>query len=366
MPHYQFSDPDIWTDWSWKERFPGSAELRAYFQHVAQKWKLRNDTLFETTVTGAEWDNKAARWTIRTQHGQVFTARFFLPSTGFAAKRYVPNWRGIDTFGGDLIHSSYWPKEEPELKGKKIAVIGTGSTGVQLCQALAPLASEFVLFQRTPNLTLPMRQEIYRDGHQQAISKDKYPAIFEGHKQSYGGLDMTFLPIATFEHSEAQRKETYQRLMADGGFKFWLGTYHDMLFNDEANTDAYNFWRDTVRARISDDGLKEKLAPMVKPHPFGTKRCSLENDFYEMFDRPNVSLVDVNDTPIKEFTFRGIRTSDKEWDFDYIVCATGFDAITGGLLLLNAVGQDDVRLEDKWRNGVKTFMGLCVSGFPNM
>lgn len=366
MPHYQFSDPDIWTDWTWKERFPGSAELRSYFQHVAQKWDIRKDTIFETTVIGAEWDSEVARWTIRTQHGQDFTAKFFLPSTGFAAKRYVPDWKGINTFRGEWIHPSYWPKEEPELSGKKIAVIGTGSTGVQLCQALAPLASELVLFQRTPNLTLPMRQEVYGNGPCQAISKDEYAAIFEEHKQSYGGLDMNFLSTTTFEHNEAQRKETYQRLIDEGGFKFWLGTYHDMLFDDKANTEAYNFWRDTARARISNDRLKEKLAPTLKPHPFGTKRCSLENDFYEMFDNPIVSLVDVNDTPIAEVTSRGIRTSEKEWEFDYIICATGFDALTGGLLLLDAVGQDGVRLEDKWKAGVKTYMGLCVSGFPNM
>ena len=312
------------------------------------------------------WDEVEGKWTIGTKEGTVYKAQFFLPNTGFAAKRHIPDFKGIDSFEGTFIHPSYWPKEEPSLKGKKIAVIGTGSTGVQLCQDLAPLASEFVLFQRTPNLALPMKQVDYAESEEQAISKKDYEALFAGRTSSYGGFDFNFMPVGTFEHDEEQRRKTYQELWDHGDFHFWLATYQDMLFEDKANTEAYSFWRQKVRSRLQSPRLQEKFAPEKKPHAFGCKRISLERGFYELFNRENVHLVDVNETPVVEVTPKGIKTSEKEWEFDYVVCATGFDAITGGILQMNVVGKDGLKLSDKWTGGVKTYMGLCISGFPNM
>jgi cation diffusion facilitator CzcD-associated flavoprotein CzcO len=244
IPHYEFSDPDLFTEWKWSQRFPGSAELRKYFEYVATKWNLIDDTEFSTLVTGAVWDESSARWTIYTKSdtNTVYRCQFFLPNTGFAAKRHIPDWKGIDTFQGTWIHPSYWPKEEPDLRGKKIAVIGTGSTGIQLAQELAPLASEFVLFQRTPNLALPMKQVQYDTHDAQAVPREQYPELFKGRSQSYGGFDFNFLNKNTFDDSEEDRRRTYEDLWSHGDFHYWLATYQDMLSDDRANTEAYEFW----------------------------------------------------------------------------------------------------------------------------
>jgi cation diffusion facilitator CzcD-associated flavoprotein CzcO len=393
IPHYEFSDPDLFTEWKWSQRFPGSAELPDYFQYVAKKWDLVEDTEFSTLVTGAVWDEVSARWTIYTKSdtNTVYRCQFFLPNTGFAAKPHIPDWKGIDSFRGTWIHSSYWPKEEPDLRDKKIAVIGTGSTGIQLVQDLAPLASEFVLFQRTPNLALPMKQVQYDAHDAQAVSREQYQELFKGRSQSCGGFDFNFLNKNTFDDSEEDRRRTYEDLWSHGDFHYWLATYQDMLFDDRANTEAYEFWyvlpiplsvahkglplerankhqhrRDKVRARLPNKSLWEKFAPTKKPHAFGCKRISLENGFYEQFNRPSVHLVDVNETPITEVTPKGIRTSQKGREFDYVVCATGFDAITGGILLMNVQGRKGIRLQDKCKGGVKTFLGLSIGDFPNM
>jgi cation diffusion facilitator CzcD-associated flavoprotein CzcO len=211
VPHYEFSDPNLWTDWNWSQRFPGSAELRSYFQYVAEKWDLHKDSIFNTFINSAAWQDDEGKWLIKSSDGKAFKAQFFLPNTGFAAKRHIPDWDGIDTFKGPWIHPSFWPKQEPDLRGKRIAVIGTGSTGVQLVQDLAPVASEFVLFQRTPNLALPMKQ-IQLTNQEQTIPRDKYKDLFAGRKESFGGFDFNFMGTATFDHSEEERAKTYQDL----------------------------------------------------------------------------------------------------------------------------------------------------------
>lgn len=365
VPHYEFSDPSLWKQWLWKQRFPGSQELREYFSFVADKWDLRKDTEFNMFISKAMFDEENDIWNITSASGKEYKARYFLLNTGFSAKRYTPNWKGIDKFQGTWVHPSYWPKEEPDLRGKKVAVIGTGSTGVQLAQELSKVAGEFVLFQRTPNTALPMKQEEY-EGEEQAIPKDKYADLFAGRCGSFGGFDFNFIPRSTFDDPPEKRREVYEELWKHGDFHFWLATYQDMLFSDEANKEAYNFWKEKVRARVRDPRLQEILAPEIQPHGFGCKRVSLENGYYEIFDQPHVSLVDVNATPVVEVTEHGIKTTEKEWEFDYVVCATGFDAVTGGLLQIDIQGKGGQRLADKWKTGTRTYLGMSVSGFPNM
>lgn len=243
VPHYQFfSDPDLISGWTWSQRFPGFAELRRYFRYVADKWQLDNGTVFSTLVTGATWNSDANNWTIYTNTDTIYKCQFFLPNTGIAAKRHIPDWKGIDDFQGTLVHSSFWPKEDLDLRGKKIAVIGTGSTGVQITQDLAPIASEFVLFQRTPNLALPMGQMDLPVNSTQAAPRSDFEALREDRKQSFGGFDYNFLNKSTFQDTPEERQKTYEELWNHGDFHFWLATYYDMLFEDKANTEAYNFW----------------------------------------------------------------------------------------------------------------------------
>lgn len=365
VPHYEFSDPGLWKDWSWKQRFPGSQELRDYFSFVDDKWDLRRDTEFNMFISQAVFDEQNNLWHVTGSSGKKFVARYLLLNTGFSAKRHIPGWKGIDKFKGTFIHPSYWPKQEPDLRGKKVAVIGTGSTGVQLAQELSQTASEFVLFQRTPNLALPMKQVDFR-GKEQAMPREEYPDLFENRRNSFGGFSFNFIPRSTFEDSPEKRNETYEELWKHGDFHFWLATYQDMLFTKDANKEAYDFWKAKVRRRVQDPRLREILAPETQPHGFGCKRISLENGYYEIFNQPNVSLVDVKSTPVVEVTERGIKTTEKEWEFDYVVCATGFDAVTGGLLQMGIQGKAGQPLTDKWKDGTKTYLGMAVSGFPNM
>ena len=382
IPHYEFSDPDLWQNWTWTERFPASAELRAYFAYVAEKWTLRKDTVFDCFVTKAEWDDNTSRWMVITESGERYRARYLLLNVGFAAKRYVPDWEGIDLFKGlptkvfsmnitlnatgTFLHPSHWPHQEPDLQGKRIAVIGTGSTGVQLATALSKVAGHITLFQRTPNMALPMKQVQYTPPAQ-AVPYDQYPNLFAHRKDSFSGFSFNFIPRSTFSDAAEQRRGVYERLWAHGDFQFWLATYQDMLFDRKANAEAYSFWRDKVRARINDPKIADILAPIQQPHPFGCKRVSLETHYFDIFNQDNVTLVDVSakGTPITRITERGVKTQDQEYDFDMIICATGYDAVTGGLTQIDIRGRNGL-LKDRWADGVKTFLGMASHGFPNM
>lgn len=369
IPHYEFSDPKLWEEWSWKQRFPDHTELRAYFNFVAEKWDLRKDTQFNSFVSAATWNDSDATWTVSTREGDTFKSRHLSLNTGFAAKRYIPDWKGIDSFKGEFIHPSYWPHAGlgTDLHGKKIAVIGTGSTGVQLATELAPIAGHLTVFQRSINTCMPMGQVDFENGDQ-VFPRKEYLEFFKNRNNSYGGFNFNFLGRGTFDDDAEKRRQTYEELWAEGDFKYWLATYHDMLFNKDANREAYNFWRDKTRARLNDERVKDLLAPMEQPYSFGCKRISLEKGFFEIFNQPNVSLMDVNATPIEEVTENGLRTSgdDKEHEFDIIICATGYDACTGGLRQIDIRGVNGRTLYDHWSKGAYTYLGMTVSGFPNM
>lgn len=300
-----------------------------------------------------------------TDQGETFSAKYFLLNTGFAAKHHIPDWKGVGSFRGTFLHPSYWPHENPDLRGKRIAVIGTGSTGIQLAQDLAPIVGKLVVFQRTPNTSLPMGQIDFTNS-EQTCPCEKYSEIFRGRTSSYGGFDFNFLDRNTFEDSPEERKEIYEHLWKQGDFRFWLANYKDMLFEKNANTEAYHFWRDKTRARIHDERCRDLLAPLDPPYAFGLKRISLETQYFEIYNQGNVHLVDVNATPIEEITERGIKTAETEWEFDHIICATGFDAITGGLAQIDIRGTSEESLKDHWRGGVYTYLGMACSSFPNM
>lgn len=268
---------------------------------------------------------------------------------------------------GTFLHPSSWPREKLDLQGKRIAIIGTGATGVQLVQELSKVAGQLTIFQRTPNLALPMGQVDYQN-EPSHITKSDFPDEFAGRTGSFGGFWYNFIPRATFSDTPEQRKEVYEHLWSQGDFQFWLAGYQDMLFDAEANKDAYNFWRDKTRARISDPKIADLLAPMEQPHAFGCKRVSLELGYFEIFNQSNVSLIDISKTgtPIQEISKKGIKTTDSEYNFDIIISATGYDALTGGMSQIDIRGGNGQNLREHWQDGAKTYLGLAVSGFPNM
>jgi len=366
VPNYEFSIPEVWQDWTWSERFPSWRELREYFRHVDRKLDISRDVRFDTRVTEARFDAEQDEWLIRAEDGHQVRARFFIPCLGFAAQAYVPDYPGLETFSGPCHHTARWPQHDVDLTGKRVGVIGTGASGVQVIQEAGRVASHTTVFQRTPMLALPMRQQ-HLDAVEQGKIKEEYPAIFERRNHGPSSFyDLVPDPRSAMEVSEKERLAVFEDAWQRGGFHFWAGTFADVLYNEASNYEAYRFWRDKTRARIKDPALAEKLAPTAPPHPFGAKRPSLEQWYYEVFNQSNTTLVDLREEPIEEITPEGVRTDKTLHELDVLVLATGFDAGTGGFTRMDVRGVHDRRLRDYWADGVRTHLGYGVPGFPNM
>ena len=299
----------------------------------------------------------------KTENGKTARSKYLILATGFAAKRHFPDWKGLDTFKGEIHHSSFWPEGGVDFSGKKVAVVGTGATGIQLSQEVAKTAKEFTLIQRTPNLCLPMKQRKMTKDEQEE-RKAVYDKLFQERLGTFAGFPFDFHYKDTFTDNAAEREKFYEYLWELGGFNFWIGTYKDVFFDHKANQDHYEFWAKKTRARITDPKKRDILAPLEAPHPFGTKRPSLEQDFYETMDKPHVSIVDVNETPIREIVPEGIITEDgKLHELDILALATGFDSVTGGMKSMGLKDINGIELADKWKEGTWSYLvylGLCI------
>jgi cyclohexanone monooxygenase len=366
VPNYEFSLEELWRDWNWTERFPAWDELRRYFRHVDEKLELSRDIRFGSRVTAAHFDDDTSQWQIACADGHRVRARFFIPCTGFAAKAYVPDLPGLGRFAGPCIHTAHWPQDGLDLSSRRVGVIGTGASGVQVIQEAGKVSAQLTVFQRTPNLALPMRQRAL-DAPSQRAMKQHYPEWFRLRALAGGGLfDVGPDPRSALEVSPEERLAVFEAAWQKGGFHFWAGTFSDIGRDREANQLAYRFWRDKTRARIADPVVAEKLAPTHQPHPFGAKRPSLEQWYYEVFNQDNVALVDVREEPIVEITPTGVRTAQRHYDLDVLVLATGFDASTGGLTQIDIRGRSGRTISDAWCNGVQTHLGLGIPDFPNL
>ena len=364
-PIYQYSREDHWKDWNYSELYPSWEEVRKYFHYIDKKLALSRDVRFNTRVTGAEFDTERNQWIVEMDEGTPVRTRFFVLCTGFGSKPFIPALEGLDSFAGECHHTARWPQQGLDFTGKRVGVIGTGASGVQVIREASRTASHLTVFQRTPNLALPMRQTKVDDKAQLKMKED-YPARYRKRGEAFGGFDFDFIPESALEVSAQERKAVYEDIWAQGGFVPWLGTFHDILMNEEANRTFYNFWRDKVRARIKDPSVAEKLAPMEPLHPFGVKRPSLEQFYYEIFNRDNVELVDLRESPIERITPKGVKTKDSDYELDILVLATGFDAVTGGLTAINIRGTQGATLGEKWAKGVRAHMGAATACFPNL
>jgi cyclohexanone monooxygenase len=285
--------------------------------------------------------------------------------TGLGSKPYIPELPSLSNFAGERHHTALWPQQGLDLAGKRVGVIGTGASGVQVAQEAAAVAAHLTVFQRTPNLALPMRQRKL-DADTIRRMKQGYSSAYQKRRTSFGGFDYEFLPTSASEVSEEERRATFERVWEIGGFAPWVGSFNDLLMNEESNRAAYDFWRDKTRTRIKDPAIAEMLAPTEPLHPYGAKRPSLEQTFFEIFNQPNVRLVDLRKTPIKKVTPGGIITTAGEHDLDVLVLATGFDAVTGGLTSIDILGTQGGTLREKWAKGVRTHLGMASAGFPNL
>jgi cation diffusion facilitator CzcD-associated flavoprotein CzcO len=364
-PMYQFSRDDLWRDWKFSELYPSWKEIREYFRYVDQKLDLSRDIRFNRRVKEAEFDPARNRWTVRSSDGSITRARYFILCTGLGSKPYIPELPGLSDFAGERHHTALWPQQGLDLAGKRVGVVGTGASGVQVAQEAAAVAAHLTVFQRTPNLALPMRQKKLDDDTIHRM-KESYPLAYQKRRTSFGGFDYQFLDKAASEVSDDERQATFERIWEVGGLAPWVGSFNDLLANEQSNRAAYDFWRDKTRARIKDPALAEILAPTEPIHPYGTKRPSLEQNFFDIFNQSKVSLVDLRKSPIERVTRTGIKTAAGEHELDILVLATGFDAVTGGLTSIDIRGTQGETLREKWAKGVRAHLGMAVAGFPNL
>ena len=364
--YYMFSDhfsPQILDEWTWSERFAAQPEILDYLNFVTDKMDLRRDIQFGTAVTGAVYDEANNRWEITTDDGGTTTARYLVTAVGCISTTNLPAFHGLADYAGERYHTGAWPHEPVDFSGKRVAMIGTGATGVQAIPEIAKQAAHLVVFQRTPNYDIPARNRPLDTEYVQEV-KAEYPELWEKARASGFGLPYQVVEGSAAEAPPEERQQRYQRAWDKGGFYIGLETYSDFLVNKDSNDTISDFIRSRIRETVRDPATAELLAP--SDHPFFTKRPPLETDYYVTYNPDNVTLVDINRTPIATITRDGLRTSEQEYAFDAIVFATGFDAMTGTLFKMGITGRDGLALEDKWADGPSTYLGLTTHGFPNL
>jgi cyclohexanone monooxygenase len=358
---YSFSS-DLQQEWSWPETFSSQPELLKYANHVADRFDLRRDIQFETTVNGADYDEAAKRWRIRTDRGDHVSARYLVAGAGCLSATNVPDFKGIESFQGNWYHTSRWPKEGVDLTGKRVGIIGTGSTGIQAVPAIAEEAAHLYVFQRTPNYSLPSGNQPMDPEHEREWKAD-YDLHRELDRSAYAARYVPAPDRSALATPADERDRAFEEAWGAGAFAMML-TFKDLRSSREANETAAEFVRNKIRAIVKDPAVAELLCP--KDYPIGTKRLCLDSNYFETFNRDNVTLVDVKTHPIEEITPTGLRTGAESYDVDVLVFATGFDAMTGPLLRMNITGRDGLSLKDKWEHGPRTYLGIATAGFPNM
>ena len=359
---YSFSE-ELDQEWDWTSKYPEQPEILSYLNHVADRFDLRRDIQLSTRVTGASFDEATNCWEVRTEAGERITARFLISAVGCLSAANVPDIKGLDDFEGDWYHTGAWPQEGVDFRGKRVGLIGTGSTGIQATPVIAAEAAHLTVFQRTPNYSVPTHNHRLT-AEAWAEIKANYPEIRRRIRASRAGFPYTVEDRSAMSVSDEERQAIYERLWQEGGFKFLWGSFNDILINLESNKTAADFIRAKIRETVKDPELAEMLSPT--DHPYGSKRPPIDTHYYESFNRDNVKLVDIRKAPIAEITPRGLRTEDGEYELDTIVFATGFDAMTGSLLRMDIRGRGGRTLADKWAEGPRTYLGLQVAGFPNL
>ncbi len=355
---YQFS-PELQQEWEWSERYAAQPEILRYANHVADRFDLRRDIRFNTRVLSMRFHEREVRWVVGTQNGDI-TAHFCIMATGCLSSPNKPALKGSELFAGDVYHTGLWPHEDVDFTGKRVAIIGTGSSAVQSIPIIAAQAKQLHVFQRTPNYAVPAHNHPLDPEYQRTI-KAEYPALRARAKRNATGIDFDYSERLALETPSRDREQEYETRWQRGGLSF-LGAFMDIMINDEANKTAAEFVRSKIRATVNDPTLAELLAPAGT---IGCKRLCIDTGYYETFNRPNVTLVDISRSDVA-ITPTGIVTSGKTYDVDAIVFATGFDAMTGALARIDVVGSHGTPLNEKWKEGPRTYLGLMTSGFPNM
>ena len=362
---YSYSfDEALQQEWKWSTRFARQPEILAYINHVADRFDLRRDIQFSTRVSGAAFDEASKLWHVATDQGDRVTARFCVMATGCLSAPKPIEYPGAERFRGRILRTAFWPKEPVDFTGLRVGVVGTGSSGVQCIPIIAEKASQLTVFQRTPNYSIPAGNGPMEPEYEQRV-KANYAQLRDIERNSDVGICARLLPETrkTFDVSEAERELEFERRWAAGGLYFY-GSFVDLLMDRRANDTITAFAQRKIREKVRDAAVAELLVP--KDYPFGAKRLCADTGYYETFNRPNVRLVDIRTTPIREITENGLRVGDEEIELDVLVFATGFDAMTGALLNIDIRGRDGAKFADCWKEGPRTQLGLMTAGFPNL
>ena len=359
---YSFSK-ELLDEWNWQEHFAAQPETERYLNYVADKFELRRDIQFNSRVAAARYREPTCSWELTLEDGRHYSARFVITAIGILSAPTMPDIPGISSFKGQSCHTHRWPKEGVDFSGKRVGIVGTGATAVQTIQEIAKTVGHLTVFQRTPNWCAPLHNGKISQAEMDDI-RSRYDEIFALCKTSPGCYIHAPDPRKTLETSPEERQAFWERLYNSPGFGVWMGQFSDTLTDREANRLASEFIAKKIRQRVKDPAVADKLIP--KNHGLGMRRVPLETRYYEAYNQPNVELIDINDTPIERITPAGIATSDREREFDIIIYATGFDAITGAFDRIDIRGVDGVRLKGVWEDGPQTYLGVLVEGFPNM
>jgi cation diffusion facilitator CzcD-associated flavoprotein CzcO len=359
---YSFSR-ELLDEWHWKERFSGQPENLRYLNYVADKFDLRKYMQFNCKVEAAHFDEARDLWRLRISDGRTLTCRFVIMAVGLLSAPTLPRIEGMDRFKGRSFHTFYWPHQPVEMAGKKVAIIGTGATAIQIIGEIADKVGELTVFQRRPNWSAPLNNSPISE-KEMADIRSRYDEIWATCARTPGGFEHEPDRRGFYEVTREERLKLWDRLYDEPGFGIWLSNFREIFTDEAANAEFSAYIADRIRRRVKDPVVAEKLIP--RDHGFGVQRVPLETNYFEAYNRSNVHLVDISETPIERITETGLSTSARDYDFDIIVYSTGFDAITGAFDHIDISGVGGEKLFDKWKDGPSTFLGMLVHGFPNL
>jgi cyclohexanone monooxygenase len=361
---YSFSfDENLQQEWDWSERYAPQPEILRYAGHVADRYDLRKDIQFNTTVKSAVFDERANRWAVTTSDGQATIAQYVVLATGCLSNARTPEFRGMKDFKGKVYHTGNWPHEKVDFTGLRVGVIGTGSSAIQSIPLIAEQASQLTVFQRTANFSVPARNALLTDDERKSF-RDNYPEIRRSAREDFkNGIVQPIPDRGALDDPEHERREKYHARWTSGGLTF-MGVYNNLVLDQRANDTAADFIRERISEIVSDPATAKLLQP--KDHPVGSKRICVDTDYYATFNRPNVKLVDIKAHPIEQILPHAVRSGGKDYEVDALVLATGFDAMTGSVAKIDIRGRGGQTLNDKWSEGPRTYLGLMSAGFPNL
>ena len=358
---YSFSE-EMLHEWEWSERYPGHEEIRRYLNYVADKFDLKRDIQFKTRVIAAHYDEGANRWLVTTGQGERFACKYLITAVGCLSTANVPKIPGLDNFSGRWFHTGHWPHDGVDFSGKRVGMIGTGSTGIQAAPVIAETARHLTVFQRTANYSVPARNAPLTPEFKRYV-KQNYAEITRAMKSTTNGHPFFIENRSVFDVSDEERQKVFEAAWERGGLQFRAG-FRDIIENVKANSTAAEFVKGKIRQIVKDPETAGLLADI--DHPYAAKRPPIDSNYFETFNRDNVTLVDVRKSPIEAILPTGLRTKDAEYPLDIIVFATGYDAMTGPLLSMDVRGRDGFKLANAWEGGPRSYLGLQVTGFPNL